>query len=131
MIDGAALVARLDALSDAERLAFARWAHGRQIPLVPPAEWGGDYVARSTAETAAVAAFDALRRDGTVPEPWPWEFFFDPCFPETGWDAWRDASGCVRAMAAALAARDEGAVEVLSPAFEALGLAADYSRPGK
>ena len=66
-----------------------------------------------------------------MPPPPPWEFAFDPSFPETDWDAWRAAGDLVRAMAAALEAGDQGAIEALSPAFEALGLGPRDGRPSR
>lgn len=131
MNDPAPLLEALVSLSDRDRLAFARWAASQPLPAAAEAsEWGNTYVAQSVAEDAAERAFDVLRNDGTVPRP-PREFAFDPCFPETGWEAWRAATVMVRAMAAALASADETALAQLRTSFERLGLASASMSPNR
>ena len=120
MIEPTALIDALAALTDSQRLDFARWAASQARPPVLHPESGDLYVARSANEDLALRAFNVLRNDDTAPPSW--EFAFDPCFPETGWDAWRAAEVTVRAMAASLTAGDHAAFEQLVPAFEHLRL---------
>jgi hypothetical protein len=129
MTDREALVARLTALTEAEQIAFAAWAEGRRTPRIRSTASQAEYLDRWKAEEEAIAAFGEPRRDGTVPEPRPWAFMFDALSPETGWDAWRAAVDHVRAMAAALHAADEAAIDALSPAFEALALSPGMDSP--
>jgi len=107
------------------------WAASQPHPPTVEPEWGPAYLARSGYEDAAARLFAALHNDGSVQPPWPWEFAFDPCFPETGWAAWRAAEAMVRAMAAAVITGDQIALGQLGKAFEHLGLRSEVHLPQK
>ena len=109
-----ALVARLASLSQAERVDFARWALAQPPPPAVSVDGAGSAASRNV-KNAAIAFHAAS---------WPFEFMFDPLFPESwaGRDAANAGEAVVRAMAAALATDDRQALDALTPAFERLRL---------
>lgn len=106
----AALIARLDALTDAEREDFLRLA-----AQLAPGQHPTDYYDRTVNR-----ALYTWRNDDTA--GWSWEFSFDPSFPDTGLDALASAGALVEAMEDALDSGDEAASRRLDPAFRQLGL---------
>jgi hypothetical protein len=116
----AAFVHALVAQTDMDRLDFARWAVTQPPPPIAVRKSDAGAFAGPEAVLAAARAF-VLRNDGTVSHPPPWPFLFDPCFPDTGWDAWEAAAAMVQAMAASLATKDQEALIHLAPAFERMG----------
>ena len=120
MDDGVdALIDRLTALSDRERVEFARWAADQSAAPAVALAPGRRHVRRVAAERAAARAFDVLRRDGTL-DVAPWDWATVPG-PDT-WSGREAAVDTVRAMAAALAVDDGAALSRLRPAFARLGL---------
>ncbi len=115
-----ALLERLTALTDRERLEFARWAVEQPVPPAVLLGYGRAHVARVAAERAAIRALGAFRGDGSL-TALPWDYTIET-LPEPGWGEWEAGAAMVRAMAAALVVRDRTALARLAPAFERLRL---------
>lgn len=121
--DHDALIAALRQLTSQQRTDFAWWcrAGGSLINPAPPND-SYPYVAYlwPPAETAAQDALNAFNwNDGSEWPPRSGQVFFDPAIMD-GWRAWRIAEATVRAMARAIADRDEALLADCAPAFSSL-----------
>lgn len=115
------LVQRLNAMTDRERIEFARWAVEQPAPPAVVLAYGRTHAARVAAERAAGRAFGTFRGDGTVGDL-PWDYAIE-AHPGSDWGEWEAAAALVRAMAAALVVGDRLAITRLQPAFAYLGVA--------